>query len=86
MILFLGTKPGKTSSQVLSDIPCPYCQINNTLTATSHSTYFHVFWISLFKISNFTEIRCSHCKKVYYEKEFTPAMQQQLKEQTKLPK
>ncbi|WP_150451788.1 zinc-ribbon domain-containing protein [Arenibacter lacus] len=77
MILFLGTKPGKTFTKTIPHIACPYCEQKNTLTAVTSSTYFHLFWISLFKISTSTIISCSHCKKTYYEDEFTEVLQQQ---------
>ncbi|MDX1363962.1 zinc-ribbon domain-containing protein [Arenibacter latericius] len=77
MILFLGTKPGKASSKQVNNVSCPFCEQRNTLTAVSSSTYFHLFWISLFRISSSTIISCSHCKKSYYEDEFTEVLQQQ---------
>ncbi|MFT4832238.1 MAG: putative Zn-finger protein [Psychroserpens sp.] len=78
MILFLGTKTGKVETKELGDVPCPYCRQNNTLNAISAPTYFHLFWISLFKISTNHFVECSHCKKAYYENEFTEEMRQAL--------
>jgi uncharacterized Zn-finger protein len=74
MILFLGTKPGKTTSKLLQNVPCPYCGNRNTLTAVTSTTYFHLFWISLFKVGTHTSISCSHCKKTYFKDEFTEEM------------
>jgi len=74
MILFLGTKPGKTTLITLQNIACPYCENKGTLTAVSSTTYFHLFWISLFRVGTATIISCSHCKKSYYEDEFTEEM------------
>lgn len=50
MILFLGTKPGKTTSKLLQNVVCPYCENKGTLTAVTGTTYFHLFWISLFRV------------------------------------
>lgn len=74
MILFLGTKRGKEKTKVLEGITCPYCQQTNTLTSISAPTYFHLFWISLFRINTNHFVECSHCRKAYYENEFTEEM------------
>jgi uncharacterized protein YbaR (Trm112 family) len=79
MILFLGTKPGKTTSKLLQNVACPYCENKGTLTAVTSTTYFHLFWISLFRVGTNSTISCSHCKRTYYEDEFTEEMQHSLK-------
>lgn len=75
MILFFGTRPGKTELQQLDGISCPYCEQNGTLTVSKTSNWFHLFWIKLFKIATTTIAECSHCKRVYYNEEFTKEMQ-----------
>ena len=65
MILFLGTKPGKTTSILLQNVVCPYCENKDTLTATTSTTYFH-------------------CKRTYYEDEFTEEMQHSIETGTSL--
>ncbi|MCM4169418.1 hypothetical protein KCTC52924_00452 [Arenibacter antarcticus] len=74
MILFLGTKPGKTTSKVIPNVACPYCEQRNTLMAVTTTNYFHLFWISLFRIGTSTTISCSHCKKTYFKDEFNTEM------------
>ncbi|MEJ1222561.1 zinc-ribbon domain-containing protein [Sediminicola sp. 1XM1-17] len=78
MILFLGTKSGKEETKLLAGISCPYCKQTNTLSAITSPTYFHLFWISLFKVSTNHFVECSHCKRAYYKNEFTPEMRQAL--------
>ena len=78
MILFLGTKPGKTTSKLLQNVACPYCGNKDTLTAVTSTTYFHLFWISLFRVGSFSSISCSHCKRTYYQDEFTEEMQRSI--------
>ena len=75
MILFLGTKPGKTTSKLLQNVGCPYCKNKGTLTAVTGTTYFHLFWISLFRVDTHTTISCSHCKITYYKDEFSEEME-----------
>ncbi|MEQ8219041.1 MAG: zinc ribbon domain-containing protein [Arenibacter sp.] len=84
MILFLGTKLGKTTSKLLQNVACPYCGNKGTLTAVTSTTYFHLFWISLFRVGNHTVIGCSHCKRTYYEDEFTEEMQHSIEIGTSL--
>ena len=79
MILFFGTKPGKSISKSLEQVTCPHCEQMGTLTAVSSTTFFHLFWISLFRVGSTNTISCSHCKKTYFEEEFTAEMQQQLR-------
>ena len=74
MIFFFGTRPGKTEIKLLDDIVCPYCEQTGTLTVSRTRNWFHFFWIKIFKISNNTIAECSHCKRVYGEKEFTEEM------------
>lgn len=78
MILFFGTRPGKSKTVTLSHATCSYCRQRGTLTASIASNYFHLFWIKLFKISSFKIAECSHCKKVYYQEEFTEEMNRAL--------
>ncbi|MBA6313230.1 zinc-ribbon domain-containing protein [Cellulophaga baltica] len=78
MILFFGTRTGKTIQRELKTSSCTFCQQGNTLYFSESSTYFHLFWIKLFKIATTKTIACSHCKKVYYENEFSSEMQQEI--------
>ena len=74
MILFFGTRPGKPETTPLLNSSCSFCHQQGTLTAVSQKNFIHVFWIKLFKISSNTTIECSHCKRTYYENEFTEEM------------
>lgn len=78
MILFFGTRSGKPETKKLFNSTCPYCQQRGTLSAITQKNYFHIFWIKLFKISSTTTIECSHCKRGYYENEFTEEMNLEL--------
>lgn len=75
MILFFGTRPGKTEVGQLLGVVCPFCDQVGTLTVSKTSNWFHLFWIKLFRISSNTVAECSHCKRVYYQEEFTEPMQ-----------
>ncbi len=74
MILFFGTRPGKSILKKLSDVSCPFCEQTGTLTVSQTSNYAHLFWIKLFKISSSTVAECEHCKRMYYKEEFTEQM------------
>ncbi|HET8735609.1 MAG TPA: zinc-ribbon domain-containing protein [Pricia sp.] len=78
MILFFGTRPGKTEIEPLLGVACPHCEQVGTLSVARTSNWFHLFWIKLFRISSNTVAECSHCKRVYYEGEFTEGMQRRL--------
>ena len=78
MILFFGTRPGKTEIQQLPHVLCPYCEQTGTLTISRTSNWFHLFWIRIFKISSKKVAECSHCKRVYFENEFTEEMEKGL--------
>ena len=84
MILFFGTRPGKTETKQLVNSTCPYCQQQGTMTAVSQKNFFHLFWIKLFKISTNSYVECSHCKRMYYENEFTEEMKLDLQNQRRL--
>ena len=74
MILFFGTRPGKTRTRDLAGINCPNCGQQYTLEATITPHFFHLFWIPLFKLNTFRFIRCTYCKAAYYKDEFTEDM------------
>ncbi|PIB38486.1 zinc-ribbon domain-containing protein [Maribacter sp. 4G9] len=74
MILFFGTRPGKSETKFLQGVSCPYCNQMGTLSAFISSNYFHLFWIKLFKISSSKVVECNHCKRVYYPDEFSEEM------------
>ncbi|MEM9361079.1 MAG: zinc-ribbon domain-containing protein [Bacteroidota bacterium] len=76
MILFFGTRPGKSITKSLVHASCPYCHQEGTLTAVSQPMYFHLFWIPLFTISTKQYVECSHCKKVFTKEEFTIEMKE----------
>lgn len=78
MILFFGTRPGKTEIKKLPGVTCPHCNQKTTLNASTSASYFHMFWIKLFKISKHVILECSHCKRVYYREEFSEDMERAL--------
>lgn len=78
MILFFGTRQGKSTQKKLGPIYCPYCNQQGTLTLFESANYFHIFWIKLFKISSSKIVECTHCKKAYYENEFTSEMKTEI--------
>jgi hypothetical protein len=71
MILFFGTRPGKSTVKKLPNVSCPFCRQTGTLTVSQTANYVHLFWIKLFKISSHVVAECEHCKRVYYKEEFT---------------
>lgn len=75
MILFLGTRPGKTIWKELAQVSCPNCGQLNTLTTTITPNYFHIFWVPVFRISTSSFAECSHCKRAFYKEEFTDEME-----------
>jgi len=74
MIFFFGTRPGKLMLKNLEHVNCPYCEQIGTLSVSKTSNWFHFFWIKLFKISSNLIAECSHCKRAYFEDEFTEEM------------
>lgn len=78
MILFFGTKTGKQVRKRLAYASCNHCTQTGTITLISQPNFFHLFWISLFKIGTSHFAECSHCKKVYYKEDFTTEIQKHL--------
>ena len=80
MILFFGTRPGKTTLKNLPDTSCPFCEQRGTLTVSQTTNYAHLFWIKLFKVSSHVVAECKHCKRVYYKEEFTEELMKAIAE------
>gem|GEM_PF-1374860 len=76
--LFFGTRPGKVRTQLLSGVSCSFCGQKNTLSLQSTPQYFHLFWIPLFVVSTYRVAECSHCRRTYFEQDFTPEMRKSL--------
>jgi len=74
MILFLGTRLGKKTIRQLNNYSCEYCSQKDTIQVISQPNYFHLFWLPLFKIKTVSYAECSHCKRFYYEEEFSNEM------------
>jgi hypothetical protein len=49
-----------------------------SLTLVSRSNRAHIFWIPLFKLGTIHHVECSHCKRVFDRKEFSPEMDRAL--------
>ncbi|TLP73074.1 zinc-ribbon domain-containing protein [Maribacter sp. ACAM166] len=79
MILFFGTRPGKQESKQLIHSSCTYCHQQGTLMAVTQRNYVHFFWIKFFKISTITTVQCMHCKRAFYENEFTSEIKSAVK-------
>ena len=80
MILFFGTRTGKREIKHLKGLCCSYCEQVDTLTASKTRNWFHLFWIKIFKISSHLIAECSHCKRVYFETEFSEGMRRKIEE------
>ncbi len=81
MILFFGIRPGKTRTVNMSHIKCSHCNQSNTLRGESTPHFFHLFWIPIFRVSTPKVVHCDHCKKGFYEEEFTPEMKRSFEKQ-----
>ncbi len=78
MIFFFGTRASKIKERTLQQTTCPYCSSQNSFIVTTFSRYFHFFWIPIIPLFKTSVAECSHCKKSYGEKDFTPEMRKSL--------
>lgn len=81
MIFFFGTRSKNTKELPLNHVACTYCQVQNSLTLFTYKTYIHFFWIPIIPIITKSVIECAHCKKMYYEDEFSEEMKRAAKQQ-----
>ena len=81
MILFFGTRTGKTRSFPLAEVSCPHCGQRDTLQATVQPHFVHLFWIPVYRLKPFRTAHCSHCKGVFHMDELPPAIREALLEQ-----
>ncbi|MFS4418406.1 zinc-ribbon domain-containing protein [Maribacter sp. 2307ULW6-5] len=78
MIYFFGTRSSVIKERKLDKTVCPYCQTPNSFVVRTYGKYFHFFWIPLLPFFKTHVAACSHCKKSYAQREFTPDMQRAL--------
>ncbi|MGA0828608.1 MAG: zinc-ribbon domain-containing protein [Flavobacteriaceae bacterium] len=66
MFLFLGTRELNRNETLLSGSQCTYCNQATTLIETRYDTFFHLFWIPLFKVGSHGYTQCTHCKRLEF--------------------
>ena len=87
MFFIFGLRKARIGTQV-SELPCRYCQSQNTLAYIAYQNYFHVFWIPLFPMWKELRSVCVHCKQNRRFNEFSPEMKLEgikLKKESKTP-
>lgn len=72
MIIF-GSKGTQIGSTTCNTAVCTHCQ-SKTFNIYTYSRYFHIFWIPIFPYQKKYLAECTHCKKTYAQKGFTPSM------------
>lgn len=80
MIIFFGTRTGKTKTVALKKATCPYCNQKGYLQASRTPNFIHLFWIPVYRLGIHIEAICEYCKKGFYKGEFTPEMLQEFEE------
>jgi len=80
MILFFGTRPGKTRTVALSGVSCPHCGSRGQLTARSTANFIHIFWIPVYRLGTNLLAECGHCKRGFFKEDFTAEMKHALKD------
>ncbi|MCX2719153.1 zinc-ribbon domain-containing protein [Lentiprolixibacter aurantiacus] len=81
MILFFGTRPGKTRTAALTGVSCPHCGNKGQLTASSTPNFIHIFWIPVYRLGTSLVAECSHCKRGFYKEDFSSEMKRAVEEQ-----
>ncbi|MDX1315638.1 MAG: zinc-ribbon domain-containing protein [Eudoraea sp.] len=81
MILFFGTRPGKTRTATLSGVSCPHCGSKGQLSASSTPNFIHIFWIPVYRLGTSLIVECAHCKKGFYKEDFSSEMKRAIEEQ-----
>lgn len=84
MIFFFGTRANRIGQRRLNNTECSHCQTPNSFISVTFGRYVHFFWIPIFPIGKVTVAECSHCKKTYSEKEFTPDMKRSLERENEI--
>lgn len=75
MLIFFGTRSSKIhSNRITSNTECPHCNSQNSFIYSVYGTYFHIFWIPMFRLGRRTIVECSHCKKTYGEEELSESV------------
>ena len=81
MILFFGTRTGKTRTFPLQGTNCPHCDQSGTLQAVVQPHFVHLFWIPVYRLKPFRTVHCSHCKGVFHMDELPSGIREALREQ-----
>lgn len=84
MLFLFGLRSSILKKRKLNHTKCSHCQVENSFTVTTLGKYFHFFWVPIFPISKTSTAECSHCKKTYYDHEFSQDMRTSLFKENQL--
>ena len=77
-MIFYGTKSTHIKNDRITNVDCPDCNTNVSMTYSIYEKYAHIYWIPFFPIKKLTFAECNACKKTFDQKELSGPIQQKL--------
>lgn len=64
-MVFFGTRASRIKDGRISNVTCPSCETQSSMTYAVFGKYAHIYWIPTFPVGKETVLECNHCKKTY---------------------
>lgn len=61
-MVFYGSRASNIKNGRLSNVTCPSCENQTSMTYSIFGKYAHIYWIPLFPIGKESVAECDHCK------------------------
>jgi len=86
-MIFYGTNASRLKDGRLSNVICPNCNEQTSMTYSVFGKYAYIYWIPIFPLGKTNVLECNNCKRTYKLKELPQQIQQkfELEKHTGVP-
>lgn len=75
-MVFYGTNSSRLKDGRLSNVNCPNCNEQTSMTYSVFGKYAYIYWIPIFPLGKVNVLECDNCKRTYKLKELPEQIQQ----------
>ncbi|TCK66892.1 zinc ribbon family protein [Winogradskyella wandonensis] len=75
-MIFYGTNASRLKDGRLSNVTCPNCNKQTSMTYSVFGKYAYLYWIPVFPLGKTNVLECDNCKRTYKLKELPSQIQQ----------
>ncbi len=73
-MVFYGKRSSRIKDGRISNVTCPSCEENTSMTYSIFGKYAHIYWIPTFPMGKENSIECNNCKQTFKVKELSESI------------